>query len=57
MKDYTLHAVNSTCFCSIFIVKALIFFLFFLPDQKERKNRAQTMLSPRAQKTMKTQAK
>jgi hypothetical protein len=33
------------------------FLLFFLPDQKERKNRAQTMLSTRTQKTMKTQAK
>jgi hypothetical protein len=34
-----------------------VFFLFFLLDKKERKNQAQTMLSPRAQKTMKTQAK
>jgi hypothetical protein len=33
------------------------FLLFFLPDQKERKNRAQTKLSTRAQKTMKTRAK
>jgi hypothetical protein len=49
MKDSALHAVYPTCFCSIFYVKAVIFFLFFLPDQKERKNQAQTKLSTRAQ--------
>jgi hypothetical protein len=35
----------------------VIFFLSFFLDEKERKNQAQTMLSTRAQKTMKTQAK
>jgi hypothetical protein len=35
----------------------LIFWLFFFLDEKERKNQAQTMLSTRAQKIMKTPAK
>jgi hypothetical protein len=38
-------------------LNALIFCLFFFLDKKERKNQAQTKLSPRAQKTMKTRAK